>query len=158
MTTEKIKRSRLVLDLADEDREWIRAQSEATGWSSEALVVRMLIRDARQRGVSFAVVAQQPGAPQPVAMWRDQPLRRVEPQRARSVDVVLEGDADSPPPVADDVVENMLADRLEALSGSAAPFTAGNPGANVLPMIQSDGTPPAFSLRPAPKRAASDYR
>ncbi len=159
MTTEKTKRSRLVLDLAEEDREWIRAQSEATGWSSEALVVRMLIRDARKRGVSFAVVAQQSGTrgSGDEAVERMRQLSTTSnrpPGWAQPSDV----DSDAPPPVAPDVVENMLADRLDELGESTAPFTAGNAQGNVLPMIGPLADGAAVSLRPAPKRPALAYR
>ena len=150
-TTEtKSRRNRLVVDLAEDDREWIRQQSEVTGWGSEALVVRMLIRDARQRGVQFAVVAQQPGQP---AVPRVE--QRIDAFRMRTLPA--EEGFQVPEPVEPTVVESMLAGRLEELGGSVTPFVPGDPNGNVLPMIAAPGGA-AVSLMPAPKRPAVAYR
>jgi hypothetical protein len=160
MTEEpRIKRSRLVVDLPEEDRAWVRAQSEATGWNSEALVVRMLIKDAREKGLSFAVVAAAPGAP----------LMRVAPRTMLPVPSHMAwrsetADAEEiPTPVDPAEVESLLAERLGEAGIDAAtvatepwPEMAGVSPVGGAPLAVNGGV--AISLAPAPPRAARDYR
>lgn len=150
------KRNRLVVDLPEEDRAWIREQSEATGWNSEALVVRMLIKDARQKGLNFAVVATGPQAPGIQGYVPQRMPRLTDSHRPRAPEP--DADYEAPPPVEPSEVEDLLADRLgEKGIDAAALATEPWPEMTAAPAPHVNGGV-AVSLEAAPPRSARDYR
>lgn len=156
----RTKRSRLVVDLPEEDRAWVRAQSEATGWNSEALVVRMLIKDAREKGLGFAVVAQGQHEPAPAVPRYRMPQAPVV--IGRRGPMVTDADLEVPEPVDPSEVDGLLADRLgERGIDAAALATEPWPDLSAAPQMAGVPAPSngvAVSLEPAPKRDARSYR
>ena len=147
--------ARITIRLPEDDLAWIKSQSDALGLDNEAAVVRMLIRQARLGNVSLSVVMQ--GLPAtrhdrcfideasavPDHMWR-----RVQPVSPS----VGEAFADDAAPVPDEVVNDLLASRMQELAAAPPPMLAAVNGHSVeTPSV-------AISLRPAPKRQGADYR
>lgn len=186
MTDEtKPKRNRLVVDLSDDDRAWIREQAERTGWGSEALVLRMLVKDAREKGLTFSVMAlgpqearhdrfygTAPGMHEVRQLQVKQAERRIyhpDPPPGHSFNE--EGLVDAPPPVEPEYLDDVLSSRLqeagvdpaavatepwpEMFEGRSLTHSAPYP---IAPTPPPNGNAVAVSLAAAPPRDAKSYR
>jgi hypothetical protein len=157
--------ARITIRLTEDDSAWIKAQSEALGLDNEAAVVRMLVRQARLGNVSLSVVMSglsqcvPPGFTSPITQIPEGRLRLFNQNREFAPSVGDAYDLEAVP-VAPDVVEDLLASRLQEMGVDPA---AGN-GVPLSPAVgqgyapQSDPNTPAMSLRPAPLRQGRDYR
>jgi hypothetical protein len=142
--------TRITIRLTEEDAAWIKAQSDALGLDNEAAVVRMLVRQARLGNVSLSIVMQGIRTAEP-------PIDLPRIRTSLYTDFVPQpsvGDAyaEDAIPVADEVVDDMLASRLAELSAASPPTLAAVNGHHV------EAAPVAISLKRAPERKARDYR
>lgn len=151
--------TRITIRLPEVDLAWIKSQSDALGLDNEAAVVRMLIRQARLGNVSLSVVMQGgarsdmgagPGSEYMAVRQRIQTAFR-HPETVPSVGDAFAEDA---APVPDEVVNDLLASRMQELAAAPPPTLAAVNGQPV----QAPFAAVAVSLRPAPKRQGADYR
>lgn len=152
--------TRITIHLPEDDLAWIKSQSDALGLDNDAAVVRMLIRQARLGNVSLSVVMQGGSDPEPPKTpyrmaesnnWEGVQARAAERARAaEQTGSVGEAFAEDAAPVPDEVVNDLLASRMQELAAAPTPMLAAVNGQPVESV--------AISLRPAPKRQGADYR
>jgi hypothetical protein len=143
--------TRITIRLPEDDLAWIKSQSDALGLDNEATVVRMLVRQARLGNVSLSVVMQ--GVEHGVPIYEVDRIPPAPHSRGGLISPsVGEAFAEDAAPVPDEVVNDLLASRMQELATAPPPMLAAVNGQPVQAPFA------AVSLRPAPKRQGADYR
>ena len=111
----------ITFQCTDDDEAWLKAQADEVGVDDVAMMARLVIRDARKRGIGFGIVAADPNSVAPPKVYAPRPayvspppapVQFAQPQRAE--------DFEFQPHATEDEVEATLAEANSAVDAMLA--------------------------------------